>query len=1082
MAENYIAFISYRHKPLDSLVAARLHRMIEHYRIQRELRHGDMKYPGRVFRDRDELPLSSDLTAELRGALDHSEFLIVVCTPDTPGSIWVDREIEYFLRNHDRGNVLAVLAAGTQEQSFPKRLTEVYGSDGVTVIDQVEPLAANVSDDTTPARWTDRLLSQRQRVTGRLRSEFLRLMAAILRCPYDALRQRQKQYRQRRTMAAFGAVAFVALAFVIMLLDRNRQIREQMELARANEQRALAGEQLALENEKRAQENARQAQSNESYALALLSEQQLADGNRSAALQSALAALPVGDVDRPYRVEAEKALADALYVYQPEGLRQVSRMEQITDIEDMVLSADGTRLITRDVNDILRCFDTVSRALLWEQDAALHLPEIVAVLDEEDAVIVVKYDKIKRFCLDNGELLAEYVLQNDHHDWKQNRIEELILSPDQTEIVELLTPKEPDGEVFLVFFDVSSGQERMTVSLGTFLREGDSVYITGELQISENGENWLVQLSASNREELTEHASVFVGETEDGTVLSQLSWELPYISRITSTIGRNRLVIIRHLSDSIWVECYLAGTWKQEYCNEIALSEEWRFDLNERLCVGENWNFWWCYGRALYTLDIIDGSVKTHQPLSEEALATRTVTGGTTGELYLILKDGSIVCSNDLYADSTDPLPVMGEFSFALSKAIIDQSNTLFCGIPADEPGTVVCIRPVQDTHFEKFNIVTPSEFSRLRYVYQLPNGKEVRTISDSYEAYVEVRSSSHLSERYVFSDYINSEKIETFCRKGDTLLFGGLRPIALDMEEDLDWPISALLPQEYQDSYLTRRASAPIADNGNGLIVWDDYENNQVFVWDDMRSVHSISYDGQGKSITGAIAVGNNGWIVMGVKKDDGQKHFIACNVAEESWRSIVNSNVASEEGKFCAADSQPWVAAMGDDSICRILDLTTGGVVWEKYLPATAEMVEEIRFSQEDSLLLVRLQHEILYLISLDKEDEWHTFVLQDWSDESYGSQLIIQADKTGNALYVADSGGWMTGLCLDRETLQVKAEIPGLFCYVPETGQVLCRRIVGLEYGLEYVHEVYNIFSYPAYSLEDLIAQAQEILGIS
>lgn len=1076
MAENYIAFISYRHKPLDSLVAARLHRMIEHYRIQRELRHGDMKYPGRVFRDRDELPLSSDLTAELRGALDHSEFLIVVCTPDTPESIWVDREIEYFLRNHDRGNVLAVLAAGTQEQSFPKRLTEVYGSDGVTVIDQVEPLAANVSDDTTPTRWTDRLLSQRQRVTGRLRSEFLRLMAAILRCPYDALRQRQKQYRQRRTMAAFGAVAFVALAFVIMLLDRNRQIREQMELARANEQRALAGEQLALENEQRAQENARQAQSNESYALALLSEQQLADGNRLAALQSALAALPVGDVDRPYRVEAEKALADALYVYQPEALRQVSRIEQITDIEDMVLSADGTRLITRDVNDILRCFDTVSGALLWEQDAALHLPEIVAVLDEEDAVIVVKYDNITQFRLDNGDLLAECELHNDHYKIGQNRISELILSPDQTEIVELLTPNEPDGEVLLVFFDVSSWQERMTVSLGTFLREEDG-YITGEIQLSEDGRNWLVQLSESGRSggELTKHASVFVGETESGTILSQLSWELPYSSRITSTIGRNGLVIIRHLRDSIWVECYRAGTWKQEYCNEIALSEEWRSGLYERLCVGENWNFWWCYGRALYTLDINDGSVETHQLLSEEALATRTVTGGMTGELYLILKDGSIVCSNDLYADSTDPLPVMGEFSFALSKAIIDQNNTLLCGIPADEPGTVICICPTQDTHFEKFNTGTTSKFS---YVYRLPNGKVIETFSGAYDNYAAVCSPTQLSEWQMHNFSNDSgQRIETFCRKGDTLLFGGLTPIVLDTEEAHYWPISALLPQEYQDGYLTWRVSAPIAEDGSGLSVWDDYENNQVFVWDDMRSVRSISYDGQGESILGAVAVGNNGWIVMGVKKDDGQKHFIACNVAEESWRSIVNSNVIPEEGKFCAADSQPWIAAMGDDSICRILDLTTGGVVWEKYLPATAEMVEEIRFSQEDSLLLVRLQHEMLYLISLDKEDEWHTFVLEGWRDGAYESQLIIQADKTENALYVADSGGWMTGLCLDRETLQVKAEIPGLFCYVPETGQVLCRRNVALKYRNED-----KIFSYPAYSLEDLIAQAQEILGIS
>lgn len=112
MTGEYAAFISYRHRPLDTAVATHLHRLIEHYRIPKDLRRDGEKHVGRVFRDRDELPLSSDLTAELREALDHSKFLIVICTPDTPQSIWVDREIEYFLRGHDRDNVLAVLAAG----------------------------------------------------------------------------------------------------------------------------------------------------------------------------------------------------------------------------------------------------------------------------------------------------------------------------------------------------------------------------------------------------------------------------------------------------------------------------------------------------------------------------------------------------------------------------------------------------------------------------------------------------------------------------------------------------------------------------------------------------------------------------------------------------------------------------------------------------------------------------------------------------------------------------------------------------------------------------------------------------------
>ena len=80
--------------------------------IPKEVRRGGRKKLGLVFRDQDELPIANNLTENIRIALDHSEFLIVVCTPDTPHSEWVNREIAYFLEHHSRDNVLAVLAAG----------------------------------------------------------------------------------------------------------------------------------------------------------------------------------------------------------------------------------------------------------------------------------------------------------------------------------------------------------------------------------------------------------------------------------------------------------------------------------------------------------------------------------------------------------------------------------------------------------------------------------------------------------------------------------------------------------------------------------------------------------------------------------------------------------------------------------------------------------------------------------------------------------------------------------------------------------------------------------------------------------
>ena len=96
--EKYAAFISYCHRELDSAVAARLHTLLERFRIPRELAKArGSKTVGRVFRDREELPISGDLAGSIREALDAADFLIVVCTPDTPKSFWVQKEIEYFL-------------------------------------------------------------------------------------------------------------------------------------------------------------------------------------------------------------------------------------------------------------------------------------------------------------------------------------------------------------------------------------------------------------------------------------------------------------------------------------------------------------------------------------------------------------------------------------------------------------------------------------------------------------------------------------------------------------------------------------------------------------------------------------------------------------------------------------------------------------------------------------------------------------------------------------------------------------------------------------------------------------------------
>ena len=83
----YKAFISYSHA--DEKWARWLHRSLETYRIPRHIvveQHLATNRLIPVFRDRDELALSGDLSATIKEALKNSANMIVVCSPDAAES------------------------------------------------------------------------------------------------------------------------------------------------------------------------------------------------------------------------------------------------------------------------------------------------------------------------------------------------------------------------------------------------------------------------------------------------------------------------------------------------------------------------------------------------------------------------------------------------------------------------------------------------------------------------------------------------------------------------------------------------------------------------------------------------------------------------------------------------------------------------------------------------------------------------------------------------------------------------------------------------------------------------------------
>ena len=344
---SYIAFISYRHLPLDKEAAERVQKKIESYTIPREFREefGGKKF-GHAFRDEDELPTSASLTDSIYYALDHSKFLVVICTPGLPQSKWCEAEIRYFLKTHDRDHVLAVLVDGRPEESFSPYLLHEFDEDG-NIISDFEPLAANIAG---PNHTINRKA---------LNKEMVRLYASFIGCPFDSLWQREKRARTNRLLSIAGLAIAILCVFLGVVLNRNARIEEQ------NVQIAAQNDQLTIQNEKIEEQNT-ELQSRLSSVLVDSGIAKLGGYDIKGALKDAVNSLESGNPDI-YDHRAGKLMSDTLCAYSDGTLRSSIVYEQSTGIRRISLAQDKAHLLVLDDVGVLRCLDLKTYDVLWEQ-------------------------------------------------------------------------------------------------------------------------------------------------------------------------------------------------------------------------------------------------------------------------------------------------------------------------------------------------------------------------------------------------------------------------------------------------------------------------------------------------------------------------------------------------------------------------------------------------------------------------------------------------------------------------------------------------------------------------------------------
>lgn len=414
---RYDAFISYRHQAPSKPIAERLQKLLETYVPPKELRGEGKKL--RLFRDETELPTSSDLGRDIEDALEHSRFLVVICSPEYEQSKWCMQEVAYFKKLHGGSTrqILTLLVGDPDTPPVfpealrfePRRETLPDGSVRET-LEEIEPLAANVSAETLP------------KAQKKLKTEFLRIAAPLLGCRFDDLYNReQRRQSQRKTRIALISAAVLAAATLLSSLalvtisGQKRQIEADAQTLRENNAELLVRESKLLEQ----------------------------SGDLYGALASALEAFPEEGSDEAAPNGAAAQAAALTGAFEPAffpAVRQIRLGSQATDI---CLLSGGTRLAAI----------TGSGTSLWDTETGECLKTyrgggFYAALSrcrEIGAVSVSYYAKGTYSAATVGGVPLLYMYRKDLREETQAYENALYLIDNETSQVQRISPE--DGSV-----------------------------------------------------------------------------------------------------------------------------------------------------------------------------------------------------------------------------------------------------------------------------------------------------------------------------------------------------------------------------------------------------------------------------------------------------------------------------------------------------------------------------------------------------------------------------------------------------------------------------------------------------------
>lgn len=441
---DYNAFICYKHGDLDDAAALHLQQKLEHFRGATRKKKNVFQ---RVFVDRTEVNSGSDIKEIIDNALMKSQWLIVLCSPETPQSPWVQLEIETFIKYHDRSHILAVLVDGDPETSFPEELKGDANGNGQVLA--ADARGKNISEI-------------KKKLSG---DELLRVAAPMLGVPFDTLKDRRRLYILRRGLIATALGLCLAIAFGVYAMDKAQEIQSRnIEIQEQTRKRSIA-QSMYLGN------------------LALKSQQENVNSDQTLAL--AVEALSGLELGYPVSPQAQQILEDELMLYfHPEnyGLitKQIGTLHHMSNLNQhsLFVDSDAKRILSSDFDSVY-VWDLEELSLVHKVTADYSIGFSKDMVDQELGYAYYwKLDTV--VCMDyrTGDIIWET------EKMEQYLIKKIYLLPGQKLVT--ISEKTADSMVCIQALDVKNGT--VVYSTDIHMPEGFyGVYETDPMAVSSNG-------------------------------------------------------------------------------------------------------------------------------------------------------------------------------------------------------------------------------------------------------------------------------------------------------------------------------------------------------------------------------------------------------------------------------------------------------------------------------------------------------------------------------------------------------------------------------------------------------------------